>query len=120
MFVIVHSEMKTDGDWREQHIYSFDVEIITKADGLSIIFRGYTNTSFVVEVHYRKVEDSCLLIYRDTTAWISSLNQYHAESSVQSNGDHMQGCIVRIQASHGNYTALYAKDILMSVHFIRP
>lgn len=31
----------------------------------------------------------------------------------------MQGCTARIWASHGNYTALYAKDVLMSVHFIR-
>lgn len=49
----------------------------------------------------------------------SSLYQCPAESIVKSNGDHMQNCIVRLQASHGNYKALYAKDILMNVHFIR-
>lgn len=26
VFIIVHSEMKPDGDWREQHVYSIDVE----------------------------------------------------------------------------------------------
>ena len=49
----------------------------------------------------------------------SNFNQYPAESTVKSNGDHMQNCIVRMKAPHGNYGALYAEGILMNVHFIR-
>lgn len=37
VLVIVHSGMKTDGDQREQHVYSFDVERITKTDSLSMV-----------------------------------------------------------------------------------
>lgn len=40
VFVMVHSQMKTDGDWREQHVYSFAAESITKTDSLSIVLRG--------------------------------------------------------------------------------
>lgn len=39
VFVRAHSGMKTDGDWWEQHVYSFDVESITKKkpDSLSVV-----------------------------------------------------------------------------------
>lgn len=59
MFVIVHKEVKTDGDWRDQHVYSFDVKSITQT--VFHIGQIWTNSSFLVEVRNK---DSGLLIYR--------------------------------------------------------
>lgn len=37
MFVVVHSGMKTDGNQREQHVYSFDIKRLTKTESLSVV-----------------------------------------------------------------------------------
>lgn len=64
MFVRAHGGMKTDGDWWEQHVYSFDVESITKTDSFVHRIRGdilRQNTSFTVRVSQQ--EDEEILFY---------------------------------------------------------
>lgn len=72
VFVIVHSGMKTEGNSMSFHFMLKESQKLT-------VCRWYRwrctaiNTSLVVEFHYRKVREYCLLIYGKTTGRISKI-----------------------------------------------
>lgn len=109
--------MQTDGDWWEQHVYSFDVESITKKkpDSLSVVLRR--------ETYYDKILPLRFGFHSRKTRrfWFTDLQQkiaIRSTSSWKCRQNQME--IIMQEASDGNCRAFYAKDILMNVHFIRP